>query len=146
MRCVENVGSGETVVHNVEGLGVDGGVEEKVVREGWKVDVPDDAMSDELETASLLVTGLKVENVDDVVEISGSIVVAVNLGIERSLLVVENMDSILDISGRKVEKVDWGVEISGCKVEKVVCGDTKSCCRPVGKLSSIWGPCWYTTK
>lgn len=75
---------------------------------------------------------LKVENVDDIVEISGRIVVAVNCGSVCPVFTFENRDSILDISGRKVEKVYWGVEISGCTVDKVVCGDANTCCGPVG--------------
>lgn len=133
-RCVENVGTGETVDHNVEGLDVDGGAVVKVIREGWKVEkvVPDGVNSGELETVNPLVSGLKVESVDVLVEISGRIVEVGNCGIESSLFAVENMDSILDISGRKVEKVYWGVEISGGKVDRVVCGDTNPCSGPVG--------------
>lgn len=125
---------GPDVDGSVEGLDVDRGVEGNVVCEGCAVEkvVPDEVKSGEPETANPFVTGLKVENVDDMVEISGRIVEVGNCENERSLFTVENMDSILDISGRKVEKVDCGVEISGCKVDNVVWGDTKPCCGPLG--------------
>lgn len=138
-RSVENV---EIADHNVEGLDVDGGVEVKV-RVGGEDEkvVPDEVNSGELVTAISFVLDLKVENVDDTVEISGRIVEVGKFGDERSSFLVENMDSILDISGRKVEKVGCGVEISGCAVENVVGGDAKPCCGPVGKLSNIRGGC-----
>lgn len=105
-RCVENVETGEPVDHNVEDLDVDGGVVVKVI-EGWKVEkvVPDGVNSGESEAVNPLVSGLKVESVDVLVEISGRIVDVGNCGINSSLFTVGNMDSILDISGRKVEKV-----------------------------------------
>lgn len=103
--CVDD---GETVDRRVEVTDVRGIIVVKVVGEGWKVEkvVPGDVNVGKSETANALVSDLKVENVDDMVEISGRIVEAGNCGSGSSVLVVANVDAILDISGRKVENVD----------------------------------------